>query len=220
MTIKYIDLSHTIEDGLITFNGSIPVKIYDYLSREESRGHYAPGTEFQISKIEMLGAAGTYMDSPYHRYDEAEDLSDLRLSQLCGIEGVCVSVAEQDPRFISHNAFSDINVKNKAVLIRTGWSRFWRTPAYFRNHPYLTRDAAEYLKAEGAVLVGIDSMNIDDTSDAERPVHSILLRSGILIIEHMTNLDQLPAEGFEFFAVPPKIKRCGSFPVRCFAVVS
>jgi len=223
---QLIDLSHTIEDGLITYEGLPAPIICEYLSREQSRAHYAPGTEFQIGKIEMVANTGTYLDSPFHRYEDGKDLSQLELSSLADLDGVVVRAKREEQsakgevqRAIDANAFKGIEVKGGAVLIHTGWDSHWRTNQYFEKHPFITEDAAQFLADEGAALVGIDSYNIDDTADLLRPAHSILLAAGIPIVEHMCNLDQLPLKGFKFFAVPVKVKGMGTFPVRAFAVV-
>ena len=229
--LTLIDLSHTISHGLITYKGLPAPIICDFLSREQSRQHYAPGTEFQIGKIEMVANTGTYLDSPFHRYEDGKDLSELELASLANLEGVLVtreaakeakaSTSRRTPNSaIEANAFAGLDVKGKAVLIHTGWSQHWRTDKYFEGtHPFLTKDAAQFLADEGAALVGIDSYNIDDTADLTRPAHSILLGKGIPIVEHMCNLDQLPDDGFKFFAVPVKVKGMGTFPVRAFALI-
>lgn len=215
---KLIDLSHTIEDGLVTYKGLPAPAICDFLSREQSRQHYAPGTEFQIGKIEMVANTGTYLDSPFHRYDYGKDLSELELSSLANLDGIVVR-AKGEQRRIEATAFQGIEMRAKAVLIHTGWERHWRTDRYFEGHPFLTKDAAQFLADKGAALVGIDSYNIDDTADLTRPAHTILLGAGIPIVEHMRNLGQLPPAAFNFFAVPAKVKGMGTFPVRAFAVV-
>ena len=227
MTKPFIDLSHTIEHGLITYKGLPAPILCDFLSREQSKQHYAPGTEFQIGKIEMVANTGTYLDSPFHRYEEGNDLSELELSSLANLDGVIVdaksigqSANDKDGRAIDVGAFEGIDVKGKAVLIHSGWALHWRTDQYFEGHPYLTKEAAQHLADEGVLLVGIDSYNIDDTADLTRPAHSILLGSGIPIVEHMCSVKQLPQDGFKFFAAPPKIKGMGTFPVRAFAVVN
>ena len=215
-----IDLSHTIEDGMITYKGLPAPIICDYLSREQSRSHYAEGTEFQIGKIEMVANTGTYLDSPFHRYADGKDLAELDLETLADLDGVVVRAARIGNRAIARAAFADLDVRGKAVLVHTGWSAHWRTDQYFEGHPFLTEDAAIYLAEAGAALVGIDSLNIDDTADGRRPVHTTLLGAEIPIVEHMCGLEQLPDAGFKFFAVPPKVKGFGTFPVRAFAIVA
>jgi kynurenine formamidase len=211
-----IDLSHTIEHGMITYKGLPAPLICDFLSREASRARYAPGTEFHIGRIDMVANTGTYLDSPFHRFADGKDLSELPLSSLAGLEGVLVRVPA-GKRAISRSVFAGLPLKDKAVLVQTGWDRHWRTDTYFEGHPFLTEDAARFLFESEVKLVGIDSYNIDDTADLRRPVHTILLRNNIPIVEHMTRLDQLPADGFKFFAVPPKVRAFGTFPVRAFA---
>ncbi len=218
MKRRLIDLSHTVEHGMITYKGLPAPIICDFLSREESRKHYAAGTEFHIGRIEMVGNTGTYVDSPFHRFAERSDLSALPLESLADLEGVVVR-APGSERAITPGAFQGIDVQGKAVLVHTGWSRHWRTGQYFEGHPFLTREAAEYLAGAGAVFVGIDSLNIDDTADGARPVHTILLANQIPICEHMTGLDQLPDSGFRFHAVPVKVRAFGTFPVRAYAVL-
>ncbi len=216
---QFIDLSHTIEHGLITYKGLPAPVICDVLSREQSKKHYAPGTEFQIGKIDMVANTGTYLDSPFHRFEDGHDLSQLELTSLADLDGVVVRHDHKGGREIGPSAFADMDVKGKAVLVNTGWDGKWKTDRYFEGHPFLTKEAAELLVDRGVVLVGIDSYNIDDTADLSRPVHTILLRAGIAIVEHMCNLHQLPPAGFKFFATPVKVKGFGTFPVRAFAIV-
>jgi kynurenine formamidase len=216
---SYIDLSHTVHDGLVTYKGLPAAIICDYLSREESRGRYAPGTEFQIGKIEMVTNTGTYVDCPFHRYEDGRDLSEVELERFVDIEGIIIRADHRTGPAVTTEAFKGKNVRGRAVLVHTGWDANWGTDVYFENHPFLTEDAAIHLRDNGAKLVGIDSHNIDDTSGNSRPVHSTLLREEILIVEHMCNLENAPDEGFTFTAVPPKFKGAGTFPVRAFARV-
>lgn len=212
-----VDLSHTVADGLVTYQGLPAPIICDYLSREDSRAIYSPGTEFQIGKIDMVANTGTYIDSPFHRYADGDDLSELELDSLANLDGQVVRVDRGSERAIGTMNVDGLDVRGKAVLFCTGWSQYWASDRYFENHPYLTEATARYLAESGATLVGIDSLNIDDRDDLRRPVHTILLGHGIPIVEHMTNLAELPDTGFRFFAVPVKVKGLGSFPVRAFA---
>ncbi len=212
-----IDVSHVVEDGMTTYPG-LPVPIVcDYLSRERSRTVYAPGTEFQIGAVTLCSNTGTYLDSPFHRYADGIDLAELPLDRLADLDAVVID-AEPDPA-VGPDAFAGVEVGGRAVLVRTGWHRHWRTPQYATGHPFLTADAAEHLTAAGALLVGIDSLNIDDTRGGERPVHSTLLAAGIPICEHLADLSPLPAGGFRFSAVPVRMRGMGTFPVRAYAVL-
>lgn len=213
---RLVDLSHAVEDGAVTYPGLPAPAITDYLTREESRRVYADGTEFHIGRIDMVANTGTYLDSPFHRYAEGPDLAELPLESVADLPGVLVRAAG---RATGEAAFAEVDVRGKAVLIHTGWDRNWGTRAYFDGHPYLTRDGARYLAAAGAVLVGIDSLNIDDTADLARPAHSVLLGARIPVCEHLCGLGALPAAGFRFFAVPVKVRRFGTFPVRAFAIL-
>ncbi len=213
-----VDVSHVVEHGMVTYKGLPAPLVCDFLSREQSRSHYAPGTEFHIGKIEMVANTGTYLDSPFHRYANGKDLSELPLERLANLRGVVVP-ADLKARAISHAAFKGHDLRGKAVLVRTGWDAHWRTDRYFEGHPFLTKDAAEYLLEVGVALVGIDSLNIDDTADLSRPVHSLLLAAEVPIVEHLRGLGRLPGDGFRFFAVPVKVKGMGTFPVRAFGVV-
>ena len=212
-----IDLSHTIENGLITYKGLPAPVICDFLSRSDSRKIYENGTSFQISKIEMVANTGTYIDCPYHRYEVGKDLSEIRLSDLYELAAIVIRVPFNETLAIGEAYLRSYEVRNKAVLFHTGWDRNWNTEKYFENHPYLTEEAALYLRDGGAKLVGIDSHNIDDTKQGSRPVHSILLGEGILIVEHLCNLENVPDREFRFSAVPPKLKAVGTFPVRALA---
>jgi kynurenine formamidase len=216
---RLIDLSHTIEDGLVTYKGLPAPIICDYLSREASKKIYAEGTTFQIGKIEMCSNTGTYLDSPFHRYENGKDLSELDLESIASLVGVKITISEEITA-IDEKWFYDIDILDKAVLVQTDWSRYWNTERYYEGHPYLTEGAAQFLKNSGVKLVGIDTYNIDDVSGKERPVHSILLGSDILIVEHMCNLESVPDKNFKFYAVPVKIKGFGTFPVRAFAEIT
>jgi kynurenine formamidase len=243
MSFKLIDLSHTVEHGMITYKGLPAPVISDHLSREESRKFYEEGTEFHIGKIEMVANTGTYLDSPFHRYADGKDLAALELESLANLEGVVVrhvGAAERElertlllhlpgtainfptakDRAITPALLGHLDLKGKAVLFQTSWDMRWRTEEYANGqHPFLTADAADYLAKAGAALVGIDSYNIDDTADGKRPAHSILLAHNIPIVEHLCGLRELPDAGFRFFAVPVKVRNFGTFPVRAFAVV-
>lgn len=217
MPLNFADLSHTIEAGMITYKGLPAPIICDYLSREKSRDFYEEGTTFQIGKIEMVSNTGTYLDCPFHRYEDGEDLSQIMLDKCAQLAGVVIDSDYRKGIEIGKRCFENKDLRGKAVIVRTGWSERWRTDAYFENHPFLTEDAALYLRDQNVRLVGIDSHNIDDTRGRRRPVHTVLLRDGILIVEHLCNLDALPKGYFTFSAVPPKVKGVGTFPVRAFA---
>jgi kynurenine formamidase len=214
---RFVDLSHTIEDGMITYKGFPAPLVCDHLSHAASRANYAPGTEFQIGRIEMVGNTGTYIDSPYHRYADGADIAGLALDAIASIDAVVVRAAGASDRAIPRSAFASLDLRGKAVLVHTGWDAHWRTDRYFEGHPFLTADAATHLRDAGATLVGIDSLNIDDTADPARPVHTTLLGAGIPIVEHLCALDAVPDAGFRFSAVPPKVRGIGTFPVRAFA---
>ena len=214
---ELVDVSHSVEDGLVTYKGLPSPVITDHLSREASRNVYAEGTEFHIGKIEMVANTGTYLDTPFHRYARGRDLAELDLYSIANLEGLVVKCREKE---IGVDVFSGLDVSGKAVLLHTGWDKHWRTEEYWSgNHPFLTPDAANHLAKNGATLVGIDSYNIDSTTDGTRPAHSILLGHDIPIVEHLRGLDGLPHTGFKFFAVPVKVKHFGTFPVRAFALV-
>lgn len=214
-----IDLSHTIEHGMVTFKGLPAPVICDYWEREASRANYDDGSTFQIGRIDMVANTGTYLDSPFHRYADGKDLAGLDLAQLADLEGIVVRQPFAKGLAVDVHAFEGLDVRGKAVLVCTGWDKHWRTEPYFSNHPFLTETAAGLLAERGAALVGIDSYNIDDTRTRSRPVHTTLLGADIPIVEHMTNLVALPDDGFRFCAAPPKIKGFGTFPVRAFAMV-
>ncbi|EJL67781.1 cyclase family protein [Chryseobacterium populi] len=214
-----IDLSHTIEDGLITYKGLPAPHICDYLSREQSRHNYDGDISFQIGKIEMVTNTGTYIDCPFHRFAEGKDISQTELKNFAQLKAVMIHIPFTETLEITEDHFKNREIRNKAVLIQTGWDKHWNTELYYQDHPYLTQKAAIYLRDCNVTLVGIDSHNIDDTSGKTRPVHTILLGSGILIVEHLCNLDKLPAENFTFTAAPPKFKGVGTFPVRAFASI-
>ncbi|MEQ9102671.1 MAG: cyclase family protein [Imperialibacter sp.] len=214
---ELIDLSHTVFDGLVTYKGLPAPVICDYLSREQSKEIYDKGATVQIGRIDMVANTGTYIDCPFHFFEEGMDLSEVPLTAFTGLDGITIEA--RGVMEIGVDFFKNKEIRNKAVLVHSGWATNWNTEAYFTEHPYLTKEAAEYLRECSVKLVGIDSHNIDDTRGKSRPVHSTLLGADILIVEHMCNLDMLPAFGYTFHAVPPKIKGMGTFPVRAYAKV-
>ncbi len=216
MPVRLIDLSHTVEHGMVTYKGLPAPIICDYLSREASKSRYAEGTTFQMGKIEMISNTGTYVDAPFHRYEQGKDLSELPLGSLADLEGLVFHTEIQSN---GPELFSKAQVKGKAVLVHTGWARHWRTERYFEGHPFLTEAAAIWLRDQGAAFVGIDSLNIDSIATGARPVHTALLGADIPICEHLCNLEQLPDSGFRFHAAPVKVKGFGTFPVRAYAVL-
>ncbi len=217
---KFVNLSHTIEDGLITYKGLPAPIICDFMSREEwARTHYME-EPFHIGKIEMVANTGTYIDVPFHRYEEGHDLSETNLDAHAYLEGVVIRAPYHQTKAVNLSYFRDLELAGKAVLIHTGWDEFWNTDQYFEDNPFVTAEAAKFLVEQKVKLVGIDSLNIDDTGKPNRPVHTALLKQNILIVEHMCCLELVPDQEFQFHAVPPKVKKMGSFPVRAFARIN
>jgi arylformamidase len=216
---RFIDLSHAIEEGMITYKGFPGPHLCDYWTRDASAAHYDDGSSFHIGRIDMIANTGTYVDSPFHRYADGADLAALPLESLADLDALVVRKPFE--RGLATDAADfEGDVRGKAVLVHTGWDRHWRTDTYFDSHPFLTAAAAEWLVEQGAAFVGIDSHNIDDTRTRSRPVHSKLLAAGIPIGEHLTNLGAVPDHGFRFSAVPPKVVGMGTFPVRAYARVA
>ena len=217
---QLVDLSHAITAGLVTYPGIPAPTIRPHLTREQSRSHYAEGTEFAIDVITLAGNTGTYLDSPYHRYPDGADLADLELETLVDLPLELFRLTDASKRGIPPTVFYDRNLQGTAVLLHTGWDRHFGTPAYATGAPYLSGEAAAYLIKVGAVLVGIDSINIDDAeTSGERPAHSLFLAAGVHVVEHLTNLAVVPPSGSRFTAVPPRVREFGTFPVRAFARV-
>jgi arylformamidase len=212
-----IDLSHVLEPGMPAYPGLPVPEFHTWFTHAESaaRGTYGPGTTFQIATYELGGNTGTYVDAPFHRHPDGPDLAGLPLAKLANLPGVLVRVLREGA--IGPQAFDGLDVRGKAVLVRTDWARRW-SGDYFRSGPFLNADACRMLVTAGAALVGIDCANIDDMTDPARPAHTILLAAGIPIVEHLCALDQVPDGAFRFFAVPPAIKGGTSFPVRAFAL--
>ena len=216
---RLVDLSHVITEGMVTYKGLPGPHICDFWAREDSAKNYDDGSSFQIGRIDMVANTGTYLDAPFHRYAEGADLADLPLPSLADLPGIVVRSPWENALAIDADAFAGLDVAGKAVLVHTGWDRHWLSDAYFGEHPFLTADAADLLARNGAALVGIDSVNIDNMHVRARPVHTRLLGADIPICEHMTNLGALPDTGFRFTAAPPKVKGMGTFPVRAYAVL-
>jgi kynurenine formamidase len=215
---RLIELNHIVRDGLVTYPGLPAPRIATHSSFDASRASYATGTEFEIARIEMVANTGTYIDAPAHRFRDGADVAGWPLEKLADLEGLVID-APRERRDLRAADIGDLDVRGKAVLLRTGWSVHFGTAKYGSGHPFVSREAAQALAQRGAALVGIDSLNIDDTGDGARPAHTLLLGAAIPIVEHLTNLEQLPQRGFRFFAAPVRVAGLGSFPVRAFASV-
>jgi arylformamidase len=215
--MTHVDLSHDITAGMVTYPGLPVPEVADHLSREAAEEIYGPGLTFQIGLVTMCTNTGTYLDVPFHRFADGHDLTGLDLDRVAGVPAVCIDRVGDVAIDLSDTDLSGL--EGHAVLIRTDHSRHWGSDDYFVDHPFITESAAEALVAAGVACVGIDTLNIDSTQTGERPVHTALLRNEIPIIEHLTNLHELPSDGFAFTAVPPKIEGCGTFTVRAFATI-
>jgi arylformamidase len=219
---RWVELSHVISAGMITYPGLPGPEITPHLTRADSRAVYAEGTEFAIDRLSMLGNTGTYLDSPFHRYGDGADLAGMPLERLADLPAVVVRTVGSGVRAVDVGALAALDVAGRAVLLHTGGDRHWATPEYAVDAPYLTGAGAQWLVDHGAALVGIDAVNIDDVSPAaggERPAHSLLLAAGIPIVEHLTGLAELPPTGARFTAAPPRVAAFGTFPVRAYASV-
>ncbi|MDN5857403.1 MAG: cyclase family protein [Pseudonocardia sp.] len=217
---RVVELSHVITAGMITYPGLPGPEVSPYVTREQSRASYAPGTEFAIDRISMVGNTGTYLDTPFHRYPDGIDLAGLDLSRIADLPAVVVRTVESAERGVGIGALAALDVAGAAVLLHTGGDAMWGTGRYAENAPFLDADGAQWLVDHGAALVGIDAVNIDDiTPGGTRPAHTALLAANIPIVEHLTGLDQLPPLGARFTAAPPRVAAFGTFPVRAFAVV-
>jgi arylformamidase len=219
----FVDLSHTIHHGMVTYPGLPPAELGTVLSREDSRSRYAPGVEFHIGTATLCTNTGTYLDTPAHRYEDGWDLTGLPLDRCADLRAVVVDVpadATEAPFGFDATHFEGLELSGAAVLLHTGWSDHWGTDTYASSdHPYLSAEGTAALVAAGVVLVGIDSLNIDSTVGNDRPAHSGLLAAGIPIVEHLTALSELPSTGARFTAVPIKVAGLGTFSVRAFATI-
>jgi kynurenine formamidase len=216
--VRFVDLSHAIEDGMPGYPGLPSPRVGAILDHRQSRERYEGRAEFYLGRVEMSGNTGTYIDAPFHRFPDREDLSQVALARVAGLPGIVLDAAAAEPKARALELEADTgSLRGRAVLVRTGWDARWGTDAYWEPGPYLSADSVDRLAAAGAALVGVDFWNVDDTTDPSRPAHTRLLAAGVLIIEHLCGLDALPASGFRFFAVPPRLVRGASFPLRAFA---
>lgn len=204
---------------MITHPGIPAPTISTFLTHESSAARYAPGTTFEIGRIDLVANTGTYLDTAAHRFRGRSDLAGLALDRVVDLPGVLVDCRDRAERGIGPEAFDGVQVAGRAVLVATGWDVHWGTPTYLADNPFLTEEAARRLVEEGAALIGIDSLNVDSLADSRRPAHTAILDAGIPLVEHLTGLGALPRDGWRFFAVPPRIRGMATFPVRAFALV-
>ena len=215
---KFIELSLTLEDGMMAYPGLPRPKIGAFLDHEASRSRYNDQAEFYLGRVEMVCNLGTYLDSPFHRYPDGLDLSQIPLESVAGLSGIVLDGVVSLNRSVTVQADSS-ELDGKAVLIQTGWDKRWDTDLYWEPGPFLSEESIDLLIRSRVKLVGVDFWNADDTMDPSRPAHTRLLASDILIVEHLCNLSVLPRTDFKFYAVPLRIVRGASFPVRAFAEI-
>ena len=216
---RAVDLSHEIVHGMTTHPGIPAPAISTFLTHQASAARYAPGTTFEIGRIDLVANTGTYLDTPAHRFAGRTDLSGIDLEAVVDLDGVLVDCRRGEGPAIGPEAFAGVAVAGRAVLVATGWDAHWGTPGYLAGNPFLTEAAARYLVGAGVALIGIDSLNVDSLEDPRRPAHTVILDAGVPLVEHLTGLEQLPPEGWRFFAVPPRIRGMATFPVRAFALL-
>jgi len=212
--LKLVDLSHSIEDGMKAYPGFPSPKIGAYFTHADSAPRYENKSSFYIGKVEMVYNVGTYMDSPFHRYENGKDLSQIPLEKIASLPGIVIDGAPEGREI---NLDSNENLEGKAALIRTGWDVRWGSEGYWEPGPFLSEESVDLLMKSKPSLVGVDFWNIDDVANLSRPAHTKLLAAETPIVEHLCSLSSLPSRGFKFWAVPPKIVKGASFPVRAFA---
>lgn len=216
---RLIDLSHPIHNGMPSYPGFPEPSIGAHLTHQQSRPHYQGQAEFYVSRYDLVGSLGTYMDSPFHRYPEGADLSQLPLERVADLPGVVVDARRASGRGLGAQLLEGLRVRGKAVLFRTDWSERWGKSSYFEPAPYLSTELCRTLVDRGAALAGVDFWNVDDTADPSRPAHSTLLAGGVLIVENLANLAALPPGGFRLHAAPLAIRGGAAVPLRVYAVV-
>jgi kynurenine formamidase len=212
---RFIEVSHPIVEGMETYR-PLPTPQVEVLNNYDA-SRYDGKSEFFIASLHLCGNTGTYVDAPRHRFRSGVDLAGLSLERLADLPVVVADVTGAG-RAIGPDALPDDDLRGKAVLVRTDFSRHWGTEGYFSANPYLTAAACDRLVAAGPALVGIDSLNIDDTADMSRPAHTLLLGAGIPICEHMTNLASLTSRAGRLHAVPIAWVGGGTFPVRAYVI--
>lgn len=212
---RFIDVSHAIEEGMETYR-PLPTPQIEVLNNYDA-SRYNGKSEFLIASLHLCGNTGTYVDSPRHRFRAGVDLANLSLERLADLPIVVVD-ATAVGRAVGPEALPSSDLRGKGVLVRTDFSRHWRTDSYFSANPYLTAEACDALVGAGVAFVGIDSLNIDDIADMSRPAHTILLGAGIPICEHLTNLAAVVSGEGRLHAVPIAWVGGATFPVRAYVV--
>ena len=215
---RVVDLSHEVHAGLFTHPGLPGPVTSAFASREQYRASY--GTEFQVDRVELVGNTGTYLDSPFHRFPDGDDLAALPLESVVDLPVLVVDGPDRavDERLLAA-ALDGVEPTGSAVLLRTGGDAAWGREEYAHDAPFLTAGGADWLAARRPALVGIDSVNIDDLADTTRPAHTALLGAGVLVCEHLTGLAALPTRGARLHAAPVKWRGVGTWPVRAYALV-
>jgi len=217
---RVIDLSHPIRNGMRVYPGIPAPEISAFLTHEQSRARYQGQCELTFSQVNIVAGVGTYLDAPYHRQPGLPDHATLPLSSLVDVPGVVIDLRHRSGRAITPDALGNGDWHDRAVLLRSGMDAHWETDRYWSEGPFLMAETALRLVAAGIALLGVDFLNVDDTSDPRRPAHTALLRAGIPIIENLRGLGALQTPGFRLHAATIPLEGVASFPIRAYAVLS
>jgi arylformamidase len=214
-----VDLSHTIRPDMPRFQGIESPHIRAVWAHADAAERGYVDTSCELTEVRFVTSIGTYLDAPYHFDPKGADISQLVLSQLV-LPGLVVDLRDQaEPDApLPVGVLDGLDVTDRALLLCTGWSQYWGDERYHRP-PFVSRPMAEHLRDLRPRLVGIDTLVIDSSKDPTRPTHTLLLRSGILIVENLDGLSILVGESFTFLAVPVKVAGAAAFPVRAFAIL-
>lgn len=225
--MTYVDLSHYFEDNMPGFKlknedgtyTQYTAKIRPFLTHEQSKPKFNGLCSFEITEISFQTSTGTYIDSPYHRYPNGKDISEISLDNLIA-PGVLIDVRNRQPNeSISIDVLpKGLELEGKAILFNFGYDQHWGSDYYY-SYPFLSEHIIDTLIEKKIKIVGVDTINIDDSYDLKRPAHSKLLKAGILICENLRNLSALYSTYFTFYALPIKARKVAAMPVRAFAEV-
>jgi len=210
-----IDLTLEISNKLPSFPGSPSPQFISWADKKSDG--------YNLELIFFSSHSGTHLDAPYHFVEKGVSIDKIPLSKLI-INAVVCRVKKDPNEPITQRDIIDFETRsgaihpNMAVVFETEWSKSIAKKEYFTRNPGLSAAAARYLLKKKVSLVGIDSPSIDIGKDSKFPVHHILLKGGVLILENLCNLGKIPRSYFKLIVLPLKLRGATGSPVRAVAI--
>ncbi len=211
--MKIIDLTHLLNSDITVYPGT-EKPVFVQANTVEKDG-------FAEQKMTIYTHTGTHIDAPFHMLANGKSLDQMSPESFVG-KAICIDCTGVKGQYVELERLKQFAGKiQKAdfVLLRTDWSKKWKTNDYFKGFPVLSEEASNWLTNFNLKGIGLDVISIDPVDDSFKLInHKIVLGKGMIIIENLTNLNLVGDELFTFSCLPLKIENADGSPVRAIAI--